>query len=166
MQNDLTEDDMVFLWSDVQNDLTEDDMVFLWSDVQNDLTEDDMVFLWSDVQNDLTEDDMVFLWSDVQNDLTEDDMVFLWSDVQNEAILKAKNILTDDPVLQYFNLHKPVTLQVEASENGLGGTLMQPNDSSKLQHVGYTSSTLQRNTEKCDSQIERVLGYMQCLQQV
>ena len=87
-------------------------------------------------------------------ELTKDDMVFMWSEVQNEAFLKAKNILTDAPVLQYFNLDKPVTLQVDASESGLGGTLMQLNDGGKLQPVAYTSSTMTK-TEKCYSQIEK-----------
>ena len=54
-------------------------------------------------------------------ELTKENMAFIWSKIQNDASNKAKNIIATSPVLQYFSLQKPVTLQVDASDNGLGG---------------------------------------------
>ena len=87
-------------------------------------------------------------------ELTKDGMVFMWSDSQQESFSKAKEIIANAPVLQYFNLEKPVTLQVDASECGLGGVLMQPNEGGKLQPIAYTSCSL-TPTEKRYSQIEK-----------
>ena len=87
-------------------------------------------------------------------ELTKGGMAFMWSDTQNEAFIKAKNIIAKAPVLQYFSLDKPVTLQVDASENGLGGALLQPNEDKDLQPVAYTSCSL-ASTEKRYSQIEK-----------
>ena len=53
-------------------------------------------------------------------ELTKDGMAFLWSDTQTEAFLKAKSIIAHAPVLQYFSLGKPVTLQVDASKKRSG----------------------------------------------
>ena len=50
--------------------------------------------------------------------------------------------------------NKSVTLQVDASESGLGGTLLQPNENGKLQPVAYTSCSL-TPTERRYSQIEK-----------
>ncbi|XP_022808732.1 uncharacterized protein LOC111345717 [Stylophora pistillata] len=56
--------------------------------------------------------------------------------------------------LAYFAKNKPVTLQVDASQGGLGGALLQPNDSGDLQPVAYTSCTLRPN-EELWAQIEK-----------
>ena len=47
-----------------------------------------------------------------------------------------------------------MTLQVDASEEGLGGTLLQPNSEGHLQPVAYTSNILNA-TEQRYSQIEK-----------
>ena len=44
-------------------------------------------------------------------DLTKDSMAFIWSTTQQDAFLKAQNVIANVPVLQYYNLDKPVTLQ-------------------------------------------------------
>ena len=87
-------------------------------------------------------------------DLTKDSMAFIWSTTQQNAFLKAQNIIANAPVIQYYNLDKPVTLQVDASDSGLGGVLMQPNNSDILQPVAYTSCSL-TPTERRYSQIEK-----------
>ena len=88
-------------------------------------------------------------------ELTKENMAFIWSEIQNDAFNKAKNIIVTSPVLQYFSLQKPVTLQVDASDNGLGGgALLQPNGKNQLQPVAFTSCSL-TPTEKRYSQIEK-----------
>lgn len=86
--------------------------------------------------------------------LTKDNMSFLWSISQQEAFRKAQDIIANTPVLQFYDLSKPITLQVDASDNGLGGVLMQPNIQGLLQPVAYTSCSL-TETEKRYSQIEK-----------
>jgi len=64
---------------------------------------------------------------------------FIWSDVHQEAFAKAKRLIASAPCLAYFINKRPVTLQVDASQGGPGGALLQPNDSGDLQPVAYTS---------------------------
>ena len=86
--------------------------------------------------------------------LTKKDMSFIWSEDQEKAFNEVKRLITEAPVLQYFDLEKPVIVQVDASKSGLGGALMQPNDEGLLQPVSYTSCSL-NNSEKSYSQIEK-----------
>ena len=87
-------------------------------------------------------------------DLTKQDREFIWSDVHQEAFAKAKHLIASAPCLAYFDNKRPVTLQVDASQGGLGGALLQPNDSGDLQQVAYTSCKLRPN-EKLWAQIEK-----------
>ena len=87
-------------------------------------------------------------------ELTKDGMIFNWSHVQDDAFQQAKYLIVNAPVLQYFNLNHPVTLQVDASDCGLGGALLQPNSLDMLQPVAYTSCSLNA-TERRYSQIEK-----------
>ena len=50
---------------------------------------------------------------------------FIWDQIQNDAFEKVKCVLTQTPVLAYFDPDKPVTIQSDASKSGLGSTLMQ-----------------------------------------
>ena len=86
--------------------------------------------------------------------LTQSDTPFMWAQAQDDAFKKAKHLIATAPVLQYYDLNKPVTLQVDASEEGLGGALLQPNDDGQLQPVAYTSNSLNA-TEQRYSQIEK-----------
>jgi hypothetical protein len=75
-------------------------------------------------------------------ELTRNNMAFIWSNIQQTAFDKAKILIATAPTLQYFNTEKPVVLQVDASEKGLGGALLQANEQDHLQPVAYTSCTL------------------------
>ena len=72
-------------------------------------------------------------------DLTKQDREFIWADVHQKAFAKAKHLIASAPCLAYFDNKRPVTLQVDTSQGGLGGALLQPNDSGDLQPVAYTS---------------------------
>ena len=87
-------------------------------------------------------------------DLTKQDREFIWSDVHQEAFAKAKHLIANTPCLAYFDNKRPITLQVDASQGGLGGALLQPNDSGDLQPVAYTSCKLCPN-EELWAQIEK-----------
>ena len=87
-------------------------------------------------------------------ELTKKEMLFDWSSTHQTAFNKAKTMIASAPVLRYFDPKKPVILQVDASEKGLGGTLLQQNEQQNLQPVAFTSCTL-TDTERRYSQIEK-----------
>ena len=74
--------------------------------------------------------------------LTKDGVEFIWSKLQDDSFQQAKNLVSSTPILMYYDLQKPVVLQVDASERGLGGALLQPNKDNKLQPVAFTSSSI------------------------
>ena len=86
--------------------------------------------------------------------LTHDGAEFLWAEPQQEAFRKIKELIANAPTLLYYDLTKPVVLQVDASDFGLGGALLQANAEGKLQPVAFTSCSLSP-TERNYSQIEK-----------
>ena len=50
---------------------------------------------------------------------------FIWNISYQEAFDKVKSIVCKDTTLQYFNICKPVTVQVNTSQKGLGAALLQ-----------------------------------------
>ena len=79
------------------------------------------------------------------HELTKPDMVFMWANTHANAFTEAKQLMASTPCLAYFDVSKSVTLQVDASERGLGGALLQPNDSGKLKPVAFSSGTMRPN---------------------
>ncbi|KAK2144518.1 hypothetical protein LSH36_749g01064 [Paralvinella palmiformis] len=65
---------------------------------------------------------------------------FCWSASQQTALTHIKEVIISGPVLQYFDSAKLVIQQIDASDDGLGGALMQSN-----RHIAYTSSTMRRS---------------------
>lgn len=74
---------------------------------------------------------------------------FLWNSEQDEAFLRIKSMLTENSALANYDPKKPVTLECDASQKGLGGVLIQDN-----RPVLYISKRLSE-AEKKYSQIER-----------
>ena len=75
---------------------------------------------------------------------------FCWSSTQQDAFSKVKELISSAPVLQFYDSKLPVTLQVDASEKGLGGALLQNG-----KPVAYTSSTLTQAERDNYAQIEK-----------
>lgn len=86
--------------------------------------------------------------------LTQADTEFLWSSTQEESFTSSKRLIANASTLRYYDMNKPVVLQVDASENGLGGALLQPNSDGNLQAVAFTSCTLS-SAETRYAQIEK-----------
>ena len=80
--------------------------------------------------------------------LTKDGVAFQWSQLQQNSLQQAKKLISTAPTLMYYDLHKPVVLQVDASEKGLGGALLQPNRDGKLQPVAFTSSSMSESAQR------------------
>ena len=91
-------------------------------------------------------------------DLTKENSTFLWSNNHENAFNSAKNLIASATALRYYDPTLPVTLQVDASEDAIGGVLLQ-ND----QPVCFTSHRL-NNTEKNYAQIEKeCLAIVSCM---
>ena len=84
-------------------------------------------------------------------ELTRKNTVFKW-DCNTESIFqKVKDVITASPVLAYFDPEKETHIQVDASKNGLGATLMQDG-----KPVAFASKSL-TETQKAYAQIEKEL---------
>ena len=91
-------------------------------------------------------------------DLTKEDSVFLGSNNHENAFNSAKDLIASTTALRYYDATLPVTLQVDASEDAIGGVLLQ-ND----QPVCFTSHAL-NSTEKNYAQIEKeCLAIVSCM---
>ena len=65
------------------------------------------------------------------------DALFDWQPAQEEAFLKLKEQCCSQPVLKYFDIKKPVEIQSDASQHGLGAVLIQDG-----QIIAYFSRSL------------------------
>ncbi|XP_060076924.1 uncharacterized protein K02A2.6-like [Ylistrum balloti] len=88
----------------------------------------------------------------ILRNLLKNENEFCWEDsIHGECFEKIKTMLSDTPVLRYFDPGKPITLQCDASEAGLGACLMQDDHP-----VAYASRAL-TTTERNYAQIEKEL---------
>ena len=87
-------------------------------------------------------------------DLVSPKKKFVWTDNCQEAFEKLKSLLMSEPVLQMPNLKLPFVLQVDASDSGVGGVLMQKSDDDILHPVTYFSAKL-KSHQKTYSTIEK-----------
>ena len=81
--------------------------------------------------------------------LTLTNAQFMWSEQHNKAFDEVKKLVANYPVLKYYNINDKVTIQCEASERGLGVTLLQNG-----QPVAFASQTLSA-VEQQYAQIEK-----------
>ena len=72
-----------------------------------------------------------------------------WTVKQDEALAKLKAMLSSPPVLAFYDVTKPVTIQSDASQSGLGACLMQDS-----KPVAYASRSMTSAEKKC-AQIEK-----------
>lgn len=83
--------------------------------------------------------------------LLKEDVLFTWNMEQKKSYKALKDCLIKAPVLKYFDPKEPITLQADASQNGLGACLMQN------QHpIGFVSRAL-TECERRYAQIEKEL---------
>ena len=82
-------------------------------------------------------------------DSTMKNAQFVWSSLHDRAFSEVKRLVRNQPVLKYYDINEEVTLQCDASEKGLGATLLQGG-----QPVAFASRTLS-TTERRYAQIEK-----------
>ena len=81
--------------------------------------------------------------------LTDSQAVFDWLPQHEEAFIKIKELITQAPVLRYFDVNKEVTIECDSSDVGLGAVLTQDGCP-----VAYASRAL-TPTERNYAQIEK-----------
>ena len=81
--------------------------------------------------------------------LEDKDVEVQWLEQHSVAIATIKKFLTEAPVLKYYDVSKPVTVQCDASQSGLGAVLLQDD-----QLICYASRAL-TDTEMRYAQIEK-----------
>ena len=81
--------------------------------------------------------------------LTEKSAIFTWETQQDEAFQKLKKMITVAPVLKYYDVKEETTIQSDASEKGLGATLLHQG-----QPVAFASRALNKS-EQNYAQIEK-----------
>ena len=82
-------------------------------------------------------------------ELTRKEARFIWAPQHDKAFQQVKSLVTQHPVLRFYDVNKEVTIQCDASERGLGATLLQEG-----QPVSFASRTLS-NTERQYAPIEK-----------
>lgn len=83
--------------------------------------------------------------------LLDSKVAWHWESEQQKSFEKLKQLVSSAPVLKYYDVHKEVTLSVDASSEGLGAVLLQDG-----QPVAYGSRSL-TDCEKRYAQIEKEL---------
>lgn len=81
--------------------------------------------------------------------LTHKDAEFIWQPEHNGEFIKLKEVLTNSPVLKYYDVNAEVKLSVDASSYAVGAVLLQ-ND----QPIAYASAAL-TSAQKNYPQIEK-----------
>ena len=63
--------------------------------------------------------------TEVLRKLTEKDAEWCWLTAHEEAVVRIQRMISTAPVLAYYDVTKPVTIQCDASQTGLGAALLQ-----------------------------------------
>ena len=87
--------------------------------------------------------------SEPLRNLTKEETQFIWSDVQEDAFSKLKKMLTEPPLLRYYDLEEEVTIESYSSDYCMGAVPLQAG-----RPVAFASHTL-TETERRYSQIEK-----------
>lgn len=74
---------------------------------------------------------------------------FMWHHEQENSFSELKRLCSQQPVLAFYDVNKPVEIQCDASKDGLGAVLIQAG-----RPVAYSSRSLS-DTEKRYAQIEK-----------
>ena len=80
------------------------------------------------------------------------DVEFFWEKNQEDAFNHLKEMITSVPTLAYYDVRKPVVLQTDASQSGLGSVIMQDE-----RPVAYASKALSQ-AQKNYTQIEKEMA--------
>ena len=80
-----------------------------------------------------------------------------WGQEQSKSFTTLKELVSETPVLQYFDISKPTKISVDASSNGLGAALLQDD-----KPIAYASKSLTQ-TQQNYAQIEMLAIVFGCV---
>ena len=86
--------------------------------------------------------------------LTKKDIELHWTDTQETAFNNLKAQLANSETLQYYDVTNPVTLQVDASQKGLGAVLYQ--DKGPVTYASKAMNDTQRNYAQIEKEHPRL----------
>lgn len=81
--------------------------------------------------------------------MTEQNNIWSWQSQQEDAFQNIKELVTNFPILKYYDVNEEVIIQYDASEKGLGAALLQNG-----QPVCYASKTMTETLQRY-AQIEK-----------
>lgn len=71
--------------------------------------------------------------------LSQKDVKFHWDQEQTDAFNALKLAITTEPILMHYNPDKPIILETDASDYGMGMVCSQPDNEGRLHPLGYYS---------------------------
>ena len=89
------------------------------------------------------------------DELLKSDAVWTWKKQQQDSLDSITKLLSDSPVLTFYNLNRETILSVDASSYGLGGVLLQRHGDN-LKPIAYCSRSPTKS-ERNWVQIEKEL---------
>ena len=91
---------------------------------------------------------------------------FVWTTVHDKSFHDLKDMVSEDCLIQFYDLQKPLYIECDASKQGIGCVMLQPDDNitsntvdgipSNLRPVAYASKSLSE-AEQNYANIEREL---------
>ena len=91
--------------------------------------------------------------------LTQKNVPFNWTDEHDRALAATKELVTEPPLLSYYDPTKALVLQCDASEKGLGAALLQ--DGRRLAYASRTLTSTEKNYAQIEKQLLAVVFGMQ-----
>ena len=89
---------------------------------------------------------------------------FVWTNVCQEAFRKLQPFLISEPVLPMPNLKLPFILQVDASDSGVGGVLLQKSEDDILHPVTYFPTKLKPHQKRYSTIEKETLALLTALE--
>ena len=88
--------------------------------------------------------------------------VVKWGPAQEEALNKIKQLMTTDPVLRIYQVNREHVLQTDASDQILGGVLLQREDDGLLHPIMYVSRKCLDREMRYDIQNKEITAMVRC----
>ncbi|XP_055916267.1 uncharacterized protein LOC129949066 [Eupeodes corollae] len=87
--------------------------------------------------------------------LLKKDVEWHWSDDHEKEFKKLKELISNTPVLTYFDVNKPLTLSVDASQNAVGAVISH--DGNPIAYASATLTTSQQNYAQIEKELFAIL---------
>ena len=93
---------------------------------------------------------------------------YVWTAIHDRAFQNLKDMVSEDCLIQFYNLHRPLLIDCDASKQGIGYVMLQPDDNipadvkngipSNLWPVADASKSLSETEQNYDNIERELLG--------